>query len=32
MGLFVMNERELRRLKIVEDIVAQRLSVVQGAV
>ena len=31
MGLFVMSARELDRLKIIEDIIARRLSVVQGA-
>ena len=32
MGLFVMSERELGRIKIIEDIDAGRMSVVQGAV
>ena len=31
MGLFVMSESKLRRLKIIEDVEAQRLSVVQAA-
>lgn len=31
MGLFVMSARELDRLKLIEDISARRLSVVQGA-
>ena len=31
MGLYVMSERELSRLKIIEDVEAQRLSVVQAA-
>lgn len=31
MGFFVMSTRELDRLKILEDISARRLSVVQGA-
>ena len=31
MGLFVMSARELDRLKVIEDIEAHRLSVVQGA-
>ena len=31
MGLFVMSERELNRLKIIEDVEAQRLTVVQAA-
>ena len=30
MGLFVMSERELGRLKIIEDVEAHRLSVVQA--
>lgn len=31
MGLFVMSEKELQRIKIIEDVEAQRLSVVQAA-
>lgn len=31
MGLYVMSEREFSRLKIIEDVEAQRLSVVQAA-
>lgn len=31
MGLFVMSERELGRLKIIEYINKQRISVMQGA-
>ena len=31
MALLTMSERELSRLKIIEDINEQRLSVIQGA-
>lgn len=31
MGLYIMSERELSRLKIIEDVEAQRMSVVQAA-
>ena len=31
MGLFVMSEKELQRIKIIEDVNKQRISVVQAA-
>lgn len=31
MGLFVMSEKELQRIKIIEDVQKQRISVVQAA-